>query len=110
MRSKNSTVIDRESNSLSLTFEFLSLVGFFLVLGYVALELGCQPNEPSDVVSPARVHERSKIDKNSTIDCVTSTTTSTSRNRATLKYPIQTRVNCQTHEVVNQGPWMQVIF
>ena len=35
-------------------------------LGYVALELGCQPSEPSDVVSPARVHERSKIDKNST--------------------------------------------
>jgi hypothetical protein len=25
------------------------------VLGYVALELGCQPNEPSDVASPARM-------------------------------------------------------
>ena len=44
-----------------------------------------------------RVDERSfsKIDKNSTIDCVTS------RNRATLKYSIQTWVNCQTIDPLN---------
>ena len=43
---------------------------------------------------------RSKIDKNSTIDCVTS------RNRATLKYSIQTWVNCQTIDPLTEpvGP------